>query len=304
MKESPVTVFGGTGYVGRRLVAALLDHGHRVRLVARRPQRARFDPDRERRLARLRADIVDPSQVERAVANSAAVVNAVSLYEERGGLSFRDVHVTAAGRLAAAARRARVPRFVQLSGIGVDAGSPSAYVRARALGEMAVRDASPEAVMVRPAALFGRNDALLSALARLARLPLTPLFGRGEVRLQPLWVQDLAEALVVLATAPAQPDPVYELGGAGVYRYRELLGRVRDFLGRHGACVPLPFPVWRGMATVLQCLPGPSPLTRDQVWLMETDNVVGQGVATFADLDRAPADVVDRLADCLGRPDR
>lgn len=304
MSSHPVTVFGGTGFLGRRLVAALLSHGHRVRLVARRPRRARFDPDRERCLARLSADILDPPQVEKAVAGSAAVVNAVSLYEERGGLGFRDIHVTAAGRLAAATRRAGVSRFLQLSGIGADPSSPSAYVRARARGEMAVREAFPEALLVRPSALFGRGDALLSALATLARLPVAPLFGRGEARLQPLWVEDLAEALAMLATASAQPEPLYELGGAGIYRYRDLLEMVRTHLGRRGVSVPVPFPLWRGMAGVLHRLPGPTPLTRDQVWLMETDNVVGEGVATFADLDRSPADLADRLADCLGRPGR
>lgn len=299
MSNDPVTVFGGTGFLGRRLVASLLEGGHRVRLVARHPERVRFDPDREPRLARLAADITDDRQVATAVAGSAAVVNAVSLYEERGGLTFRAIHVSGAERLAREARRAGVPRLVHLSGIGVDIESSSAYVRARARGESAVCEVFPEAVLVRPAALFGENDALLSALVMLARLPVAPLFGHGDTRLQPVWVEDLARGLATLATEEAHPEALYEFGGGGVYRYREMLEVVRAHLGRGGLALPVPFPLWRGLSDVLHRLPGATPLTRDQVRLMERDNVVGEGVATFADLTLEPASFKDALPMCL-----
>lgn len=299
MSNDLVTVFGGTGFLGCRLVTRLIDNGHRVRLVARHPERLRLAPEREPLLSRLAADISDEDQVAQAVAESTAVVNAVSLYEERGGLTFDGIHVIAAERLARAAHQAGVPRLVHVSGVGADIHSPSSYVRARAHGENAVRTAFPEAVLVRPSVLFGRQDALVSALVALTRLPVAPMFGRGNTRLQPVWVDDLARAMAVLATEKADPEPLYEFGGHGVYRYRDMLEMVRTYLGRSGLSLPVPFPIWRALSGVLHRLPGSTPLTRDQVRLMGRDNVVGDEVATFADLALEPLSFQSALPLCI-----
>ncbi|MBM7331985.1 MAG: NAD(P)H-binding protein [Alcanivorax sp.] len=297
MDTAPITVFGGTGFLGRRLVTALLQRGHAVRLAARRPERVRFHD--ETRLERRVADVTDDRQVAAAVAGSRTVVNAVSLYAEQGDLTFRAIHVESAERVALAARRARVPRLLHLSGIGVSDLSPSPYVRARAQGEMAVRETCPGATLVRPASMFGAGDALVRALATLSRLPVLPLFGRGRTCLQPVWVQDVAGGLATLATWPGAPAPLYELAGGEVLRYRDMVVAVRDYLGRRGPTLPLPFEAWHLMAAVARRLPG-APLTRDQVFLMEEDNVAAPDVPGFIELDRRPRGFREGLPDCLG----
>lgn len=299
MEQALITVLGGTGFLGRRLVSVLLQRGYPVRLVARHPQRARF-PD-ETGLERQIADITDPRQVAAAVVDSQAVINAVSLYVEKGDLTFQAIHVEGAERVASAARRARVPRLLHLSGIGADALSPSPYVRARARGETVVREAFPNVTLVRPAAMFGADDALVRSLAMLARLPVMPLFGHGRTYLQPVWVDDVAAGLATLASWPGAPAPLYELAGGEVLRYQDMVLAVRDYLGRRAPTVPVPFPVWHLLAAVARRLPG-APLTRDQVFLMEEDNVAAHDVPGFIELDHSPRGFRESLPDCLGAP--
>lgn len=298
MNDSPITVFGGSGFLGRRLVAALLRAGQPVRLVARHPDRGRFDDTS--RLQRVAADISDEAAVARALDGSRAVVNAVSLYVEQRGASFESVHVQGAARVARCARLAAVPRLLHLSGIGVDTNSPSAYVRARANGELAVRGEFAAATLIRPASMFGVNDALMSSLAMLTRLPVIPLFGRGETRLQPVWVEDVASALALLATADAAPARAYELGGGALYRYRDLVVAVQRHLHRRRPRLPVPFALWRLLATGLGVLPNP-PLTRDQVFLMADDNIVQAGMPSFGELGILPRSFTEALPECLPR---
>lgn len=297
MEQALVTVLGGTGFLGRRLVSALLRRGHPVRLVARHPDRARF-PD-ETALQRQIADITDRRQVAAAVVDSHAVINAVSLYVEKGDATFHAIHVEGAERVASAARRARVPRLLHLSGIGASELSPSRYVRARARGETVVREAFPGVTLVRPAAMFGADDALLRSLAMLVRSPVIPLFGRGRTCLQPVRVEDVAAGLATLATWSGASAPLYELAGGEVLRYRDMVIAVRDHLGRRGPTLPVPFPVWHGLAALARRLPG-APLTRDQVFLMEEDNLASPGVPGFIELDHSPLGFRESLPDCLG----
>ena len=226
MTDDLITVFGGSGFLGQDVIRVLLARGHTVRLVARHPQRPRFDRDQEKRLQRRAADIRDPRAMRDAVAGSRVVINAVSLYTQRGDLTFEAIHVRGAAGLAAAARDAGVVRLLQVSGIGATLNSPSPYIRARARGEAAVLDAFPDAVIVRPASLFGAGDALIRSLAMLSRAPVIPLFGRGLTRLQPVWVEDVAGALARLADHTAPAAGLYELGGAETLRYRALVAAV------------------------------------------------------------------------------
>jgi len=297
MSQGIISVFGGTGFLGNNIARALALSGYPIRIVARHPVRPRWA--RESHDIELeKADLRDKAQVERAVAGAAAVVNAVSLYVESGGRdTFEAVHVDGARQLAQAARDGGASRFVLISGIGSDTQSPSHYIRARAQGEDVVRDAFPGATIVRPSVIFGRGDAFLSTLVRVTRAPVVPLFGHGETRLQPVWVRDVAKAVAAIIRGRGGDEEVFELGGS-IYRYRKVVEMVLEQLGRRRLLVPVPFALWRGGATLLQPLPNP-PLTRDQVLMMQRDNVVSGTRGTFQDLGLAPSSLRERIAEIL-----
>jgi uncharacterized protein YbjT (DUF2867 family) len=268
-----VTVFGGTGFLGRRIVERLLAHGFAVRAAARHPQPVRVLAGAEAdRVEPLKADINDEASVAAALEGGWGAVNAVSLYVESGGATFRRVHVEGAARLARLAREAGVARLVHISGIGADPGSRSSYIAARGRGEEAVRAEFPSATIVRPAVMFGSDDAFLTMLRRLVRLmPVLALFGRGETRLQPVHVGDVAEA-VARILAREEEGGLYELGGPRVTTYAELVRTIRQRTGSRTLLMPMPFAFWRVTGAVAEFLPGP-PLARTQVELMEHDNV-------------------------------
>ena len=254
------------------------------------------DPDRVEICV---ADVRDDASVAAALAGAQHAVNAVGLYVEHGDETFRAVHEEGAMRIAREAARAGVERLVHVSGIGADAASPSRYVRSRALGEQRVREAFAAATILRPSVLFGPDDAFLSSLAEITRLlPAFPLFGTGAKRLQPVYVDDVAAAVLRALDDPAAPDRTYELGGAAVYSYREIVEVVLHHLGRRRLLLPLPFLAWEVQAVVLGLLPNP-PLTRDQIELMRHDNVVGADADTFGDLGIEPRALVDLLPACL-----
>ncbi|MGH8587350.1 MAG: complex I NDUFA9 subunit family protein [Gammaproteobacteria bacterium] len=298
-----VTVFGGTGFLGRRIAERLGAAGARVRVAVRRTMEG--IPPQGGDVEVVYADVRDGTTVAQAVRDSDAVVNAVGLYVEQGEATFQAVHVDGAQEVARVAREAGIPRLVHISGIGADANSASSYVRSRALGERAVREACTEATILRPSVLFGRGDALFRSLAAITRIsPVFPLFGNGSTRLQPVFVGDVAEAVVKAVGSPSESGKVYELGGPRVYRYKELVELVLVHLKRRRVLVPVPFFVWEIQATLLGILPNP-PLTRDQVILMRRDNVVSDTALTFADLSITPrrveAELPSIMAYCSGK---
>lgn len=299
MQEGPTTVFGGTGFLGRAIVRELVEAGRPVRIASRHPKLPAWREPGDR-IEAMTCDIRDEAQVVAALEGSTAAINAVSLYVEqpRAGLTFTAIHERAAGRLAGMAREAGISRLVHVSGIGADARSPSAYVRARAAGEDAVIAELPKAILIRPGVLFGPDDALLANLARLVRLPLVPLFGRGATRLQPVHVDDVARAATRLTATRPVERRLFELGGPEVLTYRELVERVAAQLERHPRLLPLPFFAWRLAATLLSPLPSP-PLTRDQVLLMQRDNLADPDAGSFADLGIVPRTLHDSLPRCL-----
>src|SRR6516164_1807739 len=264
------TVFGGTGFLGRRVVRRLREAGFAVRFAARHPERGRsLFADGEPGIASIRADINEESAVAAALAASYAVVNAVSLYVERG----KDT----AARVARFAAEAGVPRLVHVSGIGADAGSPSAYIRSRGEGEAAVLRAFAAATLIRPAVMFGPDDAFVAPLlSMLRRLPAFPLFGTGGTRLQPVYVEDIGEAVARIMRLPAT-ERVYELAGPQVYDYRSLLLLLGKSLGRERLLLRDP------------------PITRSQVELMECDNIASPGVPGFANLGMTPRSLEEIL---------
>ena len=280
-----VTVFGGTGFLGRRIVRHLHAKGYFVRVASRHPQPPRADVPRLRSIA---ADIRDPTSVAGAIAGAFGVINAVSLYVARGQETFRAVHVTAAERLANEAHKAGVKSFVQISGLGADSASLSQYIRARGEGEQAVRKVFARASVIRPAVMFGPDDAFLNTVVKLLRrLPVYPMFGRGETLLQPVDVEDVAEAVArVIQWTEAGPLTV-ECGGPRVYSYEELLRTIARASGVKPILVPLPFGVWHALALVGEVLPG-APVTRSQVELMRVDTVASPSLPGFAELGISP----------------
>jgi uncharacterized protein YbjT (DUF2867 family) len=295
MSEQIVAVFGGTGFLGRRVVRALVRAGYRVRVAARKPNAVEF-PDAIDQVEFMSADVRNPAQVTEAVTGALAVVNAVSLYAEKGDLTFDAIHVEGAGSIARCAGIAGAQRLVHISGLGATTDSQSELIQAKARGEQAVQEAFAGAAIVRPSVSFGGDDAFLASLETLTRLPVVPLFGRGECRLQPAYVMEVADAVAQLCGQDG--GQVYELGGSRIYSYREALQTVMAHLDRRRLLLPVPFSLWRGLVRLMSILPNP-PLTADQLMLMQSDNVVGTGVKTFADLGINPSNLEDLLDDCL-----
>ena len=298
MSRRKVTVFGGSGFLGQRVVQRLLERDFLVRVAARHSERfAAFFPDVQ--LDAIQADVNDDRSVAAAVAGVEGVVNAVSLYAESGPQTFQSVHVEAAARVARLAREAGVGQFIHVSGIGSDAGSASPYIRSRGKGEKAVREAFPAATLICPSVMFGRGDAFVIPIARmLLRLPVFPLFGRGQTHLQPAYVEDVAGAIARVMQNP-QPQMRYELGGPRVYTYRSLLEVIARRLGKKPLLVPMPFGLWHALASVAELLPEP-PVTRNQVELMQIDSVTSPGAPGFGDLRISPTSLEDAFPAIVG----
>ena len=289
-----VTVFGGTGFVGRRVVRHLSDSTATVCIASRHPARAEGD-----NVEQIVVDAHDERSVEAAVAGADGVVNAISLYVEHGGDTFHSVHVEAAARIARVARRAGIKRFVHLSGIGADATSPSPYIRNRGEGEAAVQAAFPGAVVIRPAVMFAPDDAFLTTILGLLRtLPAYPLFGDGRTRLQPVYVDDVAAAIAQILRQTQRPFPIYELAGPRVYSYGELLRTIARTAGLRPVLVRIPFAFWNAVAGLAEILPHP-PLTRNQLELMQIDTTASDSRPGFGLLGISPRSLEEELKGML-----
>lgn len=294
--DRAIVVFGGTGFLGRRVVRHLRQRDFSVRIASRHPDRGRnlFGRD-EPRLQSIRADVHDGRSITDAIAGAYGVVNAVSLYVERGQDTFHAIHVDAAHRLASEAQRAGVDRLVQVSGIGADPASSSLYIRKRGEGELAVRAAFAGVTVVRPAVMFGPDDAFLTTiLGLLRRLPIYPMFGDGRTRLQPAYVEDVAEAIGAVMQGPKPRATIFECGGPRVYSYEELLRAVAHAAGLKPVLIPVPFTAWHVLAGAAQMLPS-APITRNQVELMQVDNVAAPDLPGLAELGISPHSIEEIL---------
>ena len=287
---SCATVFGGTGFVGRRVVRHLRESGTSVRIVSRHHRL-----DKDEGIEQIAADAHDERSVEAAVAGADGVVNAISLYVEHGRDTFHSVHVETAAKIARTARRAGIRRFVHVSGIGADTTSPSPYIRSRGEGEAAVQTAFPGAVIVRPAVMFAPDDAFLTTILRLLRsLPAYPIFGDGKTRLQPAYVDDVAAAIAQILRQNQNPYPVYELAGPRIYSYEELLRTIAHIAGLRPVLMRMPFAFWNALAGVAEMLPQP-PLTRNQVELMKIDTTASESLPGFRALRISSRSLEDEL---------
>jgi uncharacterized protein YbjT (DUF2867 family) len=292
MNDRTVAVFGGTGFLGRRVVRQLRRHGFSVRIASRHPDRGHrlFGLD-DPQLQSVAANIHDERSVADALAGAHGMVNAVSLYVERGRETFHSVHVESAQRVAVQARRTGVERVAHVSGIGADAVSQSLYIRKRGEGELAVRAAFADALLIRPAVMFGPDDAFLTTILKLLQqLPVYPMFGRGLTRLQPAYVEDVAEAIARALQGTETHAITYECGGPRVYSYEEFLRTVAHQAGIAPPLVPIPFAVWHALTWASEMLPDP-PLTRNQVDLMKIHTVSSPEMPGFSELGITPHSV-------------
>ena len=270
-----VTVFGGSGFIGRHVVRALAKRGYRVRVACRRPDLAgHLQPlGNVGQIQAVQANLRVRWSVDRAVQGADHVVNLVGILHESGKQKFVSVQAEGAARVAGHAAELGVTTFVQMSAIGADAQSGSIYARSKAYGEAAVRKAMPEAVILRPSIVFGPEDDFFNRFADMARLsPFLPLIGGGKTKFQPVYVKDVAEA-VARVIERGITGKTYELGGPEVMSFRDLMKLTLKVIRRERLLLPLPFFVASIQARFMQLLPKPL-LTVDQVRLLRSDNVV------------------------------
>ena len=290
MQDQVATVFGGSGFVGRYVVQRLAELGAVVRVPTRRPERALFLKPLGG-IGQINIEPWNPSasgEVERVLAGSDHAISLVGiLFESRKG-DFDRLQARLPGEIGTAATRLGLRRVVHVSAIGAEATSPAVYARTKAAGEQALRAAFPAATILRPSIVFGPEDAFFNRFARMSQLmPVLPLIGGGRTRFQPVYVVDVAEAVMAALQRDDVAGRTYELGGPGVATFRELLHYLLRVTGRRRLLLNLPFGLARLQAALLEWLPLP-PLTRDQVEMLKRDNVASPTMPGLADLGVAP----------------
>jgi uncharacterized protein YbjT (DUF2867 family) len=274
--DTLVTVFGGSGFLGRSVVRALAKRDYRIRVAVRRPELAgHLQPlGKVGQIHAVQANLRYPASVEAAMRDSHVAVNLCGILAESGAQTFDAVQGTGAGTVARAAGAVGA-RVVHVSAIGADADSPSRYARAKAAGETAILSAAPEATILRPSVLFGPEDQFTNRFAALARLsPVLPLIGGGLTKLQPVYVGDVATAVADAVDGKTRAGATYELGGPEVLTMREIMEIIMATVERRRMLVSLPFGLAKFKALFLQFAPGALKLTPDQVTLLQSDNVV------------------------------
>lgn len=291
-----VTVFGGSGFIGRHLIRRLAKSGAVVRIATRNPGKATFlkTAGSVGQIVPFATDCSKDESVARAVQGADIVVNLIGALYERGSQSFQAVHVDAAARIARLAAAAGAARLVHVSAIGADAASPAAYARSKAAGEQAVLAAFPAATILRPSIVFGPEDGFFNKFAAMAQIaPALPLIGGGKTRFQPVYVGDLCEAIVAALENEGTKGHTYELGGPRTYSFKELLELTLAEVRRKRLLVPVPWGAAETLGGILEKVPVIAPaLTRDQVELLKRDNVVSPTAAGFKDLG------IDTLTSC------
>jgi len=275
--DTLVTVFGGSGFLGRHVVRALAQRDYRLRVGVRRPELAgHLQPlGKVGQINPVQANIRYPASIEAAMRGAHVVVNLVGILSEGGAQRFNRVHAHGAHAIAEAAAKIGA-RMVHVSAIGADVNSTSRYAVSKAFGEQAVLDAVPGATIIRPSIVFGPEDHFANRFAALARLlPVLPLIG-ADTKLQPVYVGDVATAIADAVDGKTKPGAAYELGGPEVVTMREAIQLILRIAERNPALMPLPFGLAKLKAAFLQFAPGDLKLTPDQVELLKSDNVVSE----------------------------
>ncbi|MGH7028411.1 complex I NDUFA9 subunit family protein [Brevundimonas sp.] len=289
-----ITVFGGSGFIGAQVVRALAKRGWRVRVAVRKPALA-YDlrPLGDvGQIQPLLCDITKPADVAAALKGADAAINLVGILFEGAGGKFETSHVAGAVNVAEAAKAAGVKRLVHMSALGADVNGKAEYARTKGRAEIAVRAAFPGAVVIRPSVVFGAGDNFLNKFGAMATFsPALPLIGGGQTRFQPVYVGDVAEAIARAVETPGAEGKTFELGGPAVWSFKDILKLILRETKRSPFLIPLPFPVARMIGSLAQipAMIGLAPaLTKDQVLLLESDNVVSPGTEGLAELGIDP----------------
>ncbi len=278
MTAKLITVFGGSGFVGRHLVSALAKRGHRIRVAVRRPDLAlHLQPlGTVSQIQPIQANLRYPGSIAAAVKGADAVINLVGILAESGRQTFSSVQAEGARNVAKACQDEGITNFVQMSALGADSNSSSVYAQTKAYAEQIAVQLVPTATIIRPSIVFGPEDNFFNQFAGLARmLPALPLIGGGDTRFQPVFVGDVAEIIAKAIDGEVKSGTTYELGGPDIMTFKEILQYILDITGRKRLLVPIPFSVAMVQAAIMEWLPGQM-LTRDQVRLLQQDNVVSQ----------------------------
>jgi uncharacterized protein YbjT (DUF2867 family) len=304
--DTLVTVFGGSGFLGRHVVRALANRGYLIRVAVRRPElTGHLQPlGRVGQIHAVQANLRFPQSVEAAARDADIVINLVGILFERGRQSFDAVQALGAEAVARAAFAAGA-RLIHVSAIGADEDSPSLYARSKAKGERLVLAVQPQAVIMRPSIVFGPEDDFFNRFAALARVsPALPLPGGGHTRFQPVFAGDIGEAIAMAVDGEAKAGAIYELGGPDVRSFKELMEFTLATIERRRLLVPVPFALLKLQAAVLQFLPK-APLTPDQVELLKSDNVVAAAARdqgrTLEGLGFVPESILAIVPDYLWR---
>jgi uncharacterized protein YbjT (DUF2867 family) len=295
-----VTVFGGSGFIGRHVVQRLAAQGHIIRVAVRNPEEALYLKvmGRVAHIVPVAADVTNEASVVHAVAGADWVVNLVGILAEGRGQSFERVHAQGAATIAKAAAAVGVKRLVHVSALGASDTSPAKYGRSKAKGEAAVRTAFPSATIVRPSIVFGPEDNFFNMFACMARF--SPALPVMNAQFQPVYVGDVADAIMAGLTHPDTPGGTYDLGGPEVVSGRGVMERVLRHIGRRRLLVPVPSALLALEGAILQFLPGKL-LTLDQVRMLRVPNVVATGAKTLADLGIQPTPMDAILPTYLNR---
>lgn len=290
MKPHLVTVIGGTGFLGRYVVQELVKAGYHVQVIARNAHRAAsLQPlGYQNRVIYRRGDLTSPRTLQDYIPGSFAVINLVGILFEKRRQRFSALHAQCPERLAKLAKDAEAKHFVHVSALGADQAVQSIYARSKGTGEKAVMAAFPQATIFRPGIIFGAEDNFFNQFAGLARfLPFLPLIGGGKTRFQPVYVGDVAKAIVASLTRPDTQGKIYELGGPGIYTFRELLEYILQLTGHKRFLLPIPFAFAKLAGFFGEWMPRPL-LTRDQVKLLQHDNLVQPARDGFTALNLQP----------------
>lgn len=292
-----VTVVGGTGFLGRYVVSGLAELGYRVQILCRHPEQAynlKTAGDPGQITARY-ADLSKPETLKGVFSGSFATINLVGLLFEKGSQNFSDIHNKGAELTAKFSYQEHVERFIHISSLGVDRATTSSYARTKYLGEQAVQDAFPGATILRPSVIFGAEDNFYNQFAKFFSLfPAFPLIGSGTAKFQPVYVADVADAILTCLEMDGTAGEVFELGGPEVQSFKEILHSIIETTGSKTRLFPLPSPIAKLKGRVLAQLAklpfAPTPVfTADQVRLLSYDNVVSGELPTLEDLDIYPA---------------
>lgn len=295
-----VTVFGGSGFIGRYVVRALARSGWRVRVAVRRPT---LHPELRvmgevGQIELVQANVRVRQSVEQALDGASACINLVGALYEAGPQKFEALHLEAARTVAEVCAARGIVRLVHMSALGADANSKSVYARTKAEGEAAVLKAVPTATIIRPSIVFGPEDSFFNRFASMASIsPVLPLIGGGETRFQPVYAGDVGAAIATALERPKAAGATFELAGPGVYTFRELMQIMLKETQRRRALVPLPWGVARLLGAIgglVALTPFPPPITTDQVELLKTDNVPAKGAKGLAALD-VPATALEAI---------